>query len=283
MAAPVATGIGSLPFRSLERARALIARFELPWLPELPNVEPDDLLLRRPFAGLLDGSEEPRLRAGVDLESPPVFGPGLALLEAVSAPVVKVQIAGPCVLGAWVKDAKGRPLGETAEGRKRILHRIELVAGTLLARLAARGKNALVFLDEPGLERPSSDLTEAVLRVHAAGGRVVGVHDCGPGFRHAIAAEPEVLSFDLAYFSLDRPIEEHLARGGVLALGAVSTTREHDAARALAALRALPASVLARALVTPACGTALLDEERAERVHDEALALARALSQRTAS
>jgi hypothetical protein len=44
------------------------------------------------------------------------------------------------------------------------------------------------------------------------------------------------------------------------------------------ALRALPADVLARSLVTPACGAALLDEATAARVHEQALDLARSFS-----
>ncbi|HZV00086.1 MAG TPA: hypothetical protein VFF73_25440, partial [Planctomycetota bacterium] len=113
-----ATGIGSLPFRTLDEARALLARFELPFLPELPNVTQDDLMLRRPFAGLLEeASETPRLRGDADLDTPPVFGPGLDLLATTRASEVKLQIAGPNTLGSWVEDARGKPLAQTAEGR----------------------------------------------------------------------------------------------------------------------------------------------------------------------
>ncbi len=273
-----ATGIGSLPFTSLDRARALLARFELPFLPELPNVVKDDLLLRRPFAGLLEDDDEPRLRAKADLDSPPLVGPGLALLAATSAPEVKVQLAGPVVLGAWVKDAKGKPLGDSPDGRALALRRIEALAKAYLAALP--GRSVTVFLDEPGLAAPSAELAKAVELVRAAGARRVGVHDCGAGFRHAAAARPDILSFDTGFVDVQSCVREdalaaHAARGGDFAFGAVSTTRAHDGAKALAALRSLAAELRERCLVTPACGTALLDEARAERVHEDALELAR--------
>ena len=238
-----ATGIGSLPFRSLERARALVERFELPFLPELPNLDPKDLLLERPFTG--------------------TPGPGLALLEATKALEVKVQLAGPTVLATWTK-----------EDPKRILERVEEMTRTLLARLP--GRKVIVFLDEPGLERPSPSLAEAVARVRALGAHEVGIHDCGPGFKHAIAARPDYLSFDLAFFAPDAQVTEFVAGGGKLSFGAVSTTAPHDQGRVLRLLRSFPPWLLAGALVTPACGTALLDEDRAERLHLEALEIARA-------
>ncbi|MEZ0228087.1 MAG: hypothetical protein ACAI25_05635 [Planctomycetota bacterium] len=269
-----ATGIGSLPFVSLDEVRALLARFALPFLPELPNVEKDDLLLRRPFAGLLEDDDEPRLRARADLAAPIRLGPGLALLAATSAPEVKVQLAGPVVLGAWVKNAKGKPLGADAEGRRLVLDRIEALARAYLAALP--GRSVTVFLDEPGLAGASVELEQALERVRAAGAHLTGVHDCGSGFRSAAAAKPDYLSFDLAYFARDAAVDEHIRRGGALAVGAVSTTKAHDRAKALAALRALPADLLDRSLVTPACGAALLDPERARRVHEDALELASA-------
>jgi hypothetical protein len=238
-----ATGIGSLPFRSLERARALIERFELPFLPELPNIDSKDLMLERPFAG--------------------APGPGLALLEGTKATEVKVQLAGPTVLGTWAKESPASALKRVEEGAK-----------TLLARLA--GRKVIVFLDEPGLEGPSSALAEAVLRVRAAGAHKVGVHDCGPGFKHAIAARPDYLSFDLAFFKPDSQVTDFVAQGGKLSFGAVSTTAPHDRERVLRLLRSFPPSLLEGALVTPACGTALLEEDRAESAHLEALEIARA-------
>jgi hypothetical protein len=270
-----ATGIGSLPFRGLEEARALLAKFELPFLPELPNVTPDDLMLRRPFAGLLDeASETPRLRGDADLETPPVFGPGLELLVARQAQEVKLQVAGPNTLGSWVEDARGKPLAQTAEGRAFVLARIERVARALIGRF--KGKRILFFLDEPGLERVG-DLAAAIERVRAAGAERIGVHDCGPRFTTALAARPDVLSFDMAFFRRDGAIEEHVRRGGVLSFGAVSTTTAPEAASELAR-RLTETGLLEGALVTPACGTALLGEDAARTAHERALDVARLLA-----
>ncbi len=272
----IATGIGSLPFRTADKARALLARFELPFLPELPNLERDDLMLRRPFAGLLEGDDEPRIRAGVDLEAPVVLGPGVALLEATSASTVKVQLAGPRVLREWVRDARGRPLGETAEGKALVARRFELYLRALLRRFS--GRKVIVFLDEPGLDRAAEELAEAVSVARAAGAWKVGVHDCGPGFQHAAKALPDFLSFDLALFRDGPEVRGHLGRGGALAVGAIPTTRDFEVEEVVARLRALPAGSLEGALVTPACGTALLGEDAAGRIHEAAIAVAARVS-----
>ncbi|HZV02177.1 MAG TPA: hypothetical protein VFF73_36045, partial [Planctomycetota bacterium] len=117
----------------------------------------------------------------------------------------------------------------------------------------------------------------AIERVRAAGAERVGVHDCGPRFTTALAARPDVLSFDMAFFRRDAAIDGHLERGGVLSFGAVSTTTAPAAADELAR-RLREIGLLEGALVTPACGTALLSDDAARTVHDRALEVARLLA-----
>ena len=252
-------------------------------------MDQDDGLIRRPFAGLLAPGDllEANLRVSLDeaRAAPVVLGPGAAIPGAL-----KVQLAGPCVLGSYVRDARGRSLSASPEGRALALARVEAVARALLAG----NPRAIAFLDEPGLSGNVEDLARAVDLVRAAGATKVGVHDCGPDFRKALAARPDLLAFDFASFgaSVGRasdPLAAFVRAGGSLSLGVVSTlpggTRNFDAtsvaAAVLEAARRLAGdeapALLERCLVTPACGTALLPPDEAVLAHEHASAVARIL------
>jgi hypothetical protein len=284
---PWSTGVGSLPFTELEAARRVAFACDRPFLPELPGLDPDDGLIRRPFAGLLAPGDllEANLRAPLEtaLVAPVVLGPGAAIPG-----LLKVQLAGPCVLGSYVRDARGRPLGASPEGRALALARVEALARALLAR----SPGAIVFLDEPGLASNVEDLARAVERVRAAGAARVGVHDCGPDFRRALAAKPDLLAFDFASFgeSVGRgsdALAPFVRAGGALSWGVVSTlpggTRHFDAGRVAGSVREAArklvgdeaGALLGRSLVTPACGTALLPPDEAVLAHEHAGAVAR--------
>ena len=152
----------------------------------------------------------------------------------------------------------------------------------------------IVFFDEPGLGRDVSALKTMVDFARGLGA-IVGVHDCGPDFRNAIAAKPDLLSFDFATYgshvgeSWD-PLAEFVKAGGSLAWGAISTAptgKRFDpsitgGAIRTAALRLTGSDkaareLLQRSLITPACGTALLEPEHAVSLHARAIQVAELL------
>jgi hypothetical protein len=154
-----------------------------------------------------------------------------------------------------------------------------------------------LILDEPGLAEGEVEQLAPVVRALRALGVEVGVHDCGPGFRHALGAAPDLLSFDFATYGADvpssdtDPLRTYVRAGGALGWGVVSTTpgriRAIDAEVAARDVRCVALDLmgtkqgerelLRRSLVTPACGTALLSAEEATLVHESAAAVARVL------
>ena len=149
-----------------------------------------------------------------------------------------------------------------------------------IERLAALGLDVLLIVDEPGLA--AAGLAGADVGIwhalQAAGAAAWGLHVCGAVPWGVIdAGDPDVLSFDVTRAELEprgrRALRRLLTRGGRIAWGVVDTAGDFDehepvavAAAALTAPGLPPAAVAARSLLTPACGTGRLPDQRERRV-----------------
>lgn len=302
---PWATGIGSLPFTgadALDKALELAKRFvgEVPFEFELPRRFGDEALIRRPFAGLLEPGDmtEARLK-GASLEALATTGRPNVSYAAFAGTLltgkerwVKFQLAGPTVLGQFVLDRTGKPVAHTSEGRELVMAVLAKIVTSVCEAVRKDGTTTpIFFFDEPGLGRDVTDLARAVEMTRDAGA-IVGVHDCGTDFRNALAARPDILSFDFASFGAHvgeswDPLGEFVKAGGALAWGAVSTAataRRFDPSVTAGAIRTAALrltgsaqaarELLQRSLVTPACGTALLEAEHAVSLHTRAIQVA---------
>ncbi len=222
---------------------------------------------------------------------------------------VKGQIIGPVTFGTSLADGRGRPLFYDPELREASLRLLALRARWQVRRLSALAPRVLLFLDDPaitafgssqhiglGREEILEGLNAVIAAVHREGG-VAGVHVCANAdWTLLFDSEADIVSFD-AYSFFDRfviygePIRRFLDRGGTIAWGLVPTLHPGDLERESAAslharfveqtgrvcaLGVEPERLLARSLITPACGMGTLPRELAWR----GLELTRALSER---
>lgn len=293
------TGIGSLPGRDYGEAVRRVFRMGpglVPFLPELPRRSLGDGMLRRALRGLpgsrarRDGAVEIGPSAGERsgaLALPAGMGPFLDAVARARPEFAKVQFAGPLTTAIAALDPAGRPALASARLASRVRVHVTRVALAAARAVARRGARPIVFLDEPGLvsfhRDPRPFLAPVLARLRRAG-VVSGVHCCAETDWGAIlACGPDVLSFDAeisfeSVISNRRAIERHLARGGSLAPGVVSTRPAARLGRlqAIGWTRRLRLSriPLSRLLLTPACGTGTLAPARDRAVWRQLFAIA---------
>lgn len=282
------TGIGSLPGTSYAEAVRRVFRpapdLFIPFLPELPRRARRDGMIARTLGGLRgartrrDGTIEIGAgagRAAGRIPLPPGFGPFLEAVSRSRPEFAKIQFAGPVTAALAARDAAGRPAISSGRLAARVrwhVTRLAVAAGRAVAR---RGARPVVFLDEPGLAAfgrdPRPFLAPVIARLRREG-FVTGVHCCAETDWPALFdCRPDIVSFDaeISFASVIRSrgaLARHLARGGSLGPGVVSTRRDAilGAASALAWARRLRRSriPLSRLLLTPACGTGTLTAAR---------------------
>src|SRR5438128_1212848 len=216
--------------------------------------------------------------------------PFLWEVEQRKLPFAKVQIAGPFTLRWVLRTTQGEPLAATGDGKaiERQIFRLVLARALALSRrLRETGARPLIFLDEPGLyafdrRDPQHLVSLQELRVVVLAlrrdGAVVGVHCCGnTEWAPLLGLGWDVVSID-ARLSLEAVLatgpafERFQAAGGVLSLGIVPTdlSAPDDVDAVLQDARArLGREVLARSLLTPACGLAMRSVPDAERIFAE--------------
>lgn len=268
------TGVGSLPFDDPAAAVRHASRaYGLPFCPQLPRSDGDmihEWLGADPLRG---GRASDR-----DRERPAAWS---AFVAAVAAEppehrLVKLQVTGPVTLARALEHAAGR-IGIDGLARELAGWLAEYVAGQV-GRLRELGVDALVVVDEPGLASAAGsgiapDVWDPLRAVAAAW----GLHVCGPVPWALIgAAAPDLLSFDVTRYCVGGEgaavLGALLDRGARVAWGAVDAVRPDDvcdvAARVAASVAATAATgiplatVYAQSLVTPACGTGRLSDDR---------------------
>lgn len=222
--------------------------------------------------------------------------------------LVKGQVAGPLTVGLNLRDADGRVAYYRDELRELLVHALVGHVRWQVRLLSRLGRPVLLFVDEPGVgvygqfgyititrERIVEDLG-AVLGGIRAQGAHTGVHSCAAcDWSLVFEAGPDVVSVDAyGFFKSLLPyvtqLGDFLRRGGVVAWGTVPTSEAalgESVATLLARLRdqwtelaarGIPWTVLRRqALITPACGTGLLEPALAEDIYRLTAGVARAV------
>jgi hypothetical protein len=276
------TGVGSLPFtRPGEAARHAVGAYELPFCPQLPRAFGD---MMREWLGADPG------RCGWapdrDRQLPAVWDDFILQLERrpPSHGVVKLQVTGPLTLAMALE--RGPALAGLA-GLASLASLAGEISGWLAAAisdqvrgLAELGLAAVVMLDEPGLmSAQQAGATPAVWDALRAVAPSWGVHVCGEvPWRLVDAAEPDVISYDLARFgcvpAAQTAIRRLMRRGGRVMWGAVdpaaveppswTVARVRAAALAVAGRRWRTMDVLDASLLSGGCGTGgvPIDSER---------------------
>lgn len=210
----------------------------------------------------------------------------------------KGQIAGPVSVGLTLADCQGRPAYYDAQLRELVVKCLAQGAAWQTKALSVFGVPPVVFVDDPalgawgtsahiGLNRDDiiQDLAEIAEAVRAAGG-TPGAHSCAAiDWSMLIEAGFDIISFDAyAYFSslvsYSSMLDRFLKNGGVLAWGVVPTSEEarEQTPENLARLwwreveelagKGIDQDLIRRqSLISPSCGTGLLDEDLARWVY----------------
>ncbi|MFT3707797.1 MAG: hypothetical protein QM817_09065 [Archangium sp.] len=247
------TGIGSLPFTTVAEALAAARDVDIPYVPELIQVDPSERLLERVKKG-----SEPILRFRLLLDRPRW---------------VKAQLVGPTTLHA---------VGSmSAEEATQAVMRAAVESVLMLTR---DGHQVIFFFDEPSLVNREPIGIEEVANAVRAVGALVGLHCCGQTDWARVLHWPlDFISLD-ARLSLDALVEERAAfrsfvrTGGALGLGLIPTSGSYAVRELVDSVEASirssvaedhAAPLIARSLLTPACGLGTLSEDHARRISAE--------------
>ncbi|MCG0276996.1 MAG: hypothetical protein L5656_00465 [Thermanaeromonas sp.] len=222
---------------------------------------------------------------------------------------LKGQVAGPLTAGLYLTDAEGRYAFYDPQLRDLIVKTTAMQARWQAKVLGTRGLPAIIFVDDPALsaygtsthvalnrEEVIEALKEVALEIINAPG-IPGAHSCsGVDWSIFMVSGFRIISFDAYnYFESLKvyasQVEDFLNEGGTLAWGIVPTYEKawEESCATLCALlknyieelvkRGVNSSRLYRqGLVTPSCGTGVLDEELARRVYQLTFEVAEAMA-----
>ncbi len=212
---------------------------------------------------------------------------------------LKGHLAGPLTIGFNLKDPQGKFAYYNDQLRDLIVKTLAIHSRWQANKLSELGLPAIIFLDEPGIgvygksdyitvskEMIKSDLDEIFEQIHMADA-IAGVHSCDAiDWSILYQCNLEIVNLDVYSFSdsllpFAKELKEFINRGGVLALGIVPTNENaltetaqslFDRLSALFSqldLRGIATSKLhPQIMITPACGTGLLEPDLAVRIHN---------------
>ena len=224
------------------------------------------------------------------------------------AKYVKGQIVGPLTVALELKDQQGRPAYYQGDLRDIIVRTLALNARGQAAALSACGGTPIIFVDDPAVRAYGSRLHLALSRdmiiedlnfilsaIQSEGG-LSGIHSCeAVDWSLLMETEVQVLSLDAYRFGASlipyaSQLNQFLARGGVIAWGIVPTlddpfsesieslqARLHDLWNDLFLPSLDRGWLLRHSLLTPACGTGLLTQDRARRIYQLTAGVSRQL------
>lgn len=224
------------------------------------------------------------------------------------AAYVKGQIAGPLSVALELKDRQGRPAYYHGDLRDTIVRTLALNARCQASALSGFGATPIVFVDDPAVGAYGSRLHLALSRetiiedldfifgAIQSESALAGIHCCeAVDWSLLLETQVRILSLDAYRFGASLiPYAEHLrrfvARGGVIAWGIVPTLDDpynesvESLLQSLDALwndifptRAVRETALRQCMLTPACGTGLLTEDRARHIYRLTAELSRKL------
>ncbi len=210
----------------------------------------------------------------------------------------KGHLAGPLTIGFQIKDARGN-LAYYQEQLKDVLIKTLAMHARWQAReLAALGRPAIIFLDEPAIgacgtsthititrEMVINDINAIFHQIHQAGA-MAGVHSCDAiDWSILYESDLEIVNLDVYSFAdsllpFAREMKKYLQRGGTVAWGIVPTNDSafsESPGRLLERLEGIWGELgqrgiardllLTQSIITPACGTGLLEPDLAGRIY----------------
>ncbi|MCL5056639.1 MAG: hypothetical protein M1130_01310 [Actinobacteria bacterium] len=218
-------------------------------------------------------------------------GPGNALY-------FKGHLAGPLTIGFQLKDDRGRIAYYEDQLRDVLVKTLALHARWQAEKLASLGRPSIIFVDEPAIsvygksdyitvtrEMIKKDMNEIFDQIHSAGA-LAGVHSCDSiDWSLLYECDLDIVNLDVYNFGESLipyagELKGFISRGGILAQGIVPTSEkalEETGESLLERLQNLwgqlrsrgiaEADLVSQTLITPACGTGLLEPEVAEKIY----------------
>ena len=218
-------------------------------------------------------------------------GPG----EAV---YLKGHLAGPLTVGFNLKDEKGKFAYYDNQLRDLLVKALALHSRWQALEIAKLGRPVILFVDEPGIsiygksdyitvtkEMIKEDLNEIAEQIHAAGS-LVGVHSCDAiDWSILYQCNLDIVNLDVYNFGASllpfvAELKEFLSRGGILAQGIVPTSDVAFSENSQSLFTRLMATwkelqdrgipikqLMDQTMITPACGTGLLEPELAVHIY----------------
>ena len=245
----------------------------------------------------------------------PEFSKGIYALEkhlktrTDKLPFVKVQTIGPCSFTLTVTDQDRKLIYYSDEFRDMIVKALSMKCRWQIQKFQPYAEKVICFLDEPILSAYGSStyisvmredmvslLNEAIEAIHQDNA-LAGIHCCGnTEWSILIDAGADIVNFDAFEFGesialYPEAVSEFLNRGGLLAWGVVPTSiaireqtveslaehfeklMDHLAAKCKIAKQI----VVEQAMITPSCGTGVMEPEDAEKVFELTSALSKAM------
>jgi len=218
-------------------------------------------------------------------------GPGRALY-------FKGHLAGPLTVGFQLKDHRGRIAYYEDQLRDVLVKTLALHARWQAQKLASLGRPSIIFVDEPAIsvygksdyitvtrEMIKKDMNEIFDQIHSAGA-LAGVHSCDSiDWSLLYECDLDIVNLDAYNFGdslipYAKELKGFISRGGILAQGIVPTSEKVLGETGESLLERLQnlwgqlgsrgiaeADLASQTLITPACGTGLLEPEVAEKIY----------------
>lgn len=234
----------------------------------------------------------------------PEYGNGIhVLLERLASSgqkkkFIKVQVTGPLSFALTVTDENRKPIFYHPLFKDVAIKAMGLKAIWLVEKFSPYAEKVIVFLDEPSLSAYGSsaflgvsaaDVTEAlddVISMVAQRGALTAIHCCGnTDWGLLMDSSIRAINFDAVDYMdsmaiYPQKLNDFMARGGVLAWGAVPNTSkvmEEDAHTVIQRIRNGAELLISKGvsrealtnklIVTPACGCAGLKVSETQKVY----------------
>jgi hypothetical protein len=214
-------------------------------------------------------------------------------------PFVKVQTTGPFTFGFSIEDENKRAIYHNEIFRDVLIKALAMKCRWQIQKFRTFAERIICFVDEPilmafdspayaSLKRKDvvSHLAEVIAAIHADHA-IAGIHCCGNAdWSILVDAGVDIINFDAYGYGetiarYPDAIRKHLQRGGMLAYGIIPTSiavrnessksleNRLDALMDQLASKGIDRQLLVeQAIITPACGTGLLEINDALRVFD---------------
>lgn len=255
------TAMAVMPHKNVDEALELALTLDVPFWPQLPNVNYyEDMYVQAAehFPGTVVDHKEKTLRFSMDkfidefeetmghFDDPSYFDISPAYSQVYhkflardlsGKPAIRGQLEGPISFGFNVLDQDNRPILFDDSIRPFMFDFMAKRINVQLARLKERNDNAIMFIDEPGLQFIFSAMSgygeqkakEDLDVFFASIDRPRGIHLCGnPDWDFLLGLDMDILSMDIytnaeIFSNCADSIRKFLNRGGVIVWGIIPT------------------------------------------------------------